>query len=519
MTIDSVKKSNAPQYKKIAILKILLELQKRSKEPLNTFVPHAGQKKIFDCDWRNKKLLVVLGGNRSGKTHVGAIIAAQLALGMFKGQWKPAPLKIWLVALSFDMAEKILWEEKLKSIIPSRLIAKSPSFASNGDKCITFVNGSTIEFKSCEQGVDKFQGASVDYIQFDEEPPAQIYKECVARTVDCGGKILFTMTPTNGFSWSYNELYAASKENDKIKIFNMSTYDNKDNIKADEMVQLEELYSDDEKKMRLYGDFINIGDRNIFEHSVLEKIYDTIDAGLEPFKAEISYDYPIEDQNGGLSIWEQPMHNAHYIVSADTSEGATKLGDPSGFSVFKLEEDGIRQVAEYNRKFSLEEIKPIFLSLLRLYNNAFAIIEKQSAGIMLISYLIAEGYSNIYTQTKMDASYRDGQLVQSYGFYTGAQSKRELISTTIEMIKNGRVKIQSHKLWQQMQFYIEKVTKSGVHKITASNGHDDLVICLMLACEAYKSEQWKYFAPVNKQENIKRIGYGKKTQLQQFASL
>lgn len=542
MRVDTVTKLDVPQYKKIAFVKTLIEMEKRSKEPLRNFKPHKGQEKVFNLNWKDKKIVVMLGGNRSGKTHAGAVIAAKLALGQFENGWKQGPLKIWLVALSFEMAEKILWEEKLKQLIPARLIKKTPSFASNGDKTLTLTNGSTIEFKSCEQGEEKFQGASVDYIHFDEEPPVQIYKECLARTVDCGGKLLFTMTPTKGFSWTHEKLFMASQEDDTIAIFKMSTYDNAENLKGSEIEKLEKLYTDEERKMRLFGDFINLGDRNIFDESILTRAFNTINAGRNPFVCDILYGQLVESSNGGLRVWEEPQKGSYYIASCDASEGASKESDPSVFSVWKINSIqadtgivyGLSQVAEYRQWFGLEEIGPTYLSLMRLFNNAFGIVEKQSYGVAVLSYLVQEGYQNLYVQTKQDGSFKDGMIAQSFGFYTGYQSKHQLIANARDLLTKDvqveenvlrpLIQIQSNELWQEMSFYIEKVSKTGTRKITASTGHDDRVIAMMLALEAFKSEQWKGCMATYERMERKKYelvgGYGKKkTPLQYFTSL
>ena len=43
---------------------------------------------------------------------------------------------------------------------------------------------SRIGFKSCDQGREKFQGSSLDFVWFDEEPPKDIYEECKMRVLD-----------------------------------------------------------------------------------------------------------------------------------------------------------------------------------------------------------------------------------------------------------------------------------------------------------------------------------------------
>ncbi|MFQ9738715.1 MAG: terminase large subunit domain-containing protein [Christensenellaceae bacterium] len=66
---------------------------------------------------------------------------------------------------------------------------------------------SVIGFKSCDQGREKFQGASLDFVWFDEEPPKEIYEECRMRVVDRRGELFGTMTPLKGLTFVYEEIF------------------------------------------------------------------------------------------------------------------------------------------------------------------------------------------------------------------------------------------------------------------------------------------------------------------------
>src|SRR5713226_726189 len=59
---------------------------------------------------------------------------------------------------------------------------------------------STIAFKSYEQGRERWQGATLDRVWFDEEPPYDIYIEGLTRTNATGGLVALTMTPLLGMS-------------------------------------------------------------------------------------------------------------------------------------------------------------------------------------------------------------------------------------------------------------------------------------------------------------------------------
>src|SRR5258708_1115773 len=59
---------------------------------------------------------------------------------------------------------------------------------------------SSLYFKTYEQGATKWQGASLDLIWFDEEPPEDVYAEGLARLGDRGGMAFMTFTPLEGKS-------------------------------------------------------------------------------------------------------------------------------------------------------------------------------------------------------------------------------------------------------------------------------------------------------------------------------
>lgn len=59
---------------------------------------------------------------------------------------------------------------------------------------------STLGLKSYQQGRGSFEGTEKDGVWLDEEPPLDIYTECLIRTMTTGGLILVTFTPLEGMS-------------------------------------------------------------------------------------------------------------------------------------------------------------------------------------------------------------------------------------------------------------------------------------------------------------------------------
>lgn len=59
---------------------------------------------------------------------------------------------------------------------------------------------SQAQFRSYDQGRAKFQGTSRHLVWLDEEPPEDVYDECVMRTMTTKGVVLATFTPLLGLS-------------------------------------------------------------------------------------------------------------------------------------------------------------------------------------------------------------------------------------------------------------------------------------------------------------------------------
>lgn len=59
---------------------------------------------------------------------------------------------------------------------------------------------SALQLKSYDQRREAFQGTAQDFIWLDEEPPEDIYTECLLRTMTTEGLILTTFTPLMGLT-------------------------------------------------------------------------------------------------------------------------------------------------------------------------------------------------------------------------------------------------------------------------------------------------------------------------------
>jgi phage terminase large subunit-like protein len=222
-------------------------------------MPHDKQIEFHSSTARKR---LFLGGNRSGKTVGGATEAVMWLTGKHPYIQTPQPpIRGRCVSVDFiNGVEKIVKPEIARWMPASELSGGGWDKAFNKElRILTLSNGSTLEFMSMDQDVDKFAGTSRHFIWFDEEPPRDVYIECLQRLLDTGGSFWITMTPVDGMSsWIYDDLYLAAKEDTDVKVVEVQMDDNPHINWGDANVLLSGL-TDEELEARKKGKFIQIG--------------------------------------------------------------------------------------------------------------------------------------------------------------------------------------------------------------------------------------------------------------------
>lgn len=243
------------------------------------YVPHEKQ---LEFHTSNSKVRLFIGGNRSGKTVAGATEIVWWATGKHPYLKTPEPpVRCRVIAVDINEGiEQITRPEVARWLPLSELKGSSWEKAySKEQRELTLANGSTVEFMSYEMDVDKFAGTSRHLIWMDEEPPEDIFKENLARTIDVGGRILISMTPLDGLSWTYEGLYLAGKTNPNVKVVEVDMTENP-HLNPAEIQSFLAGLDDDEKKARVHGRYVQMGgryydkyltDRNILDPFVPSK--------------------------------------------------------------------------------------------------------------------------------------------------------------------------------------------------------------------------------------------------------
>ncbi|MBQ2957467.1 MAG: terminase family protein, partial [Clostridia bacterium] len=238
--------------------------RRRREEKLRYYRPHEKQEQFHRCLKKNRW---ALGGNRTGKTEAGAAESVYLARGNHPYRETNGPMDGWVVSLTAEMQRDVA-QKKLMSYIDPEWIRSIRMREGRADDPlggiidyiqIECVHGgvSTIGFKNCAQGREKFQGTSQDFIWFDEEPPEDIYQECLMRTLDNGGLIFGTMTPLKGLTWVYNTIFLNEANDPEVWYITMSWEDNP-HLSEEAVRQMTLALSEEELSARRHGRFVAI---------------------------------------------------------------------------------------------------------------------------------------------------------------------------------------------------------------------------------------------------------------------
>ena len=373
---------------------------------------HQKQMQFYKDKARNRW---IFGGNRTGKTHAGAQEAVWWACCSEhprKKNWdhnKTLSKRLaggtegWVVSLSTqvqrDVAQKKILELLDTEKVTYSCVMQSGTKGSPKRGVIDFITvtrkdgtESRIGFKNCEQGCEKFQGAKLDWVWFDEEPSEDIYEECLMRVMDKKGYVWGTMTPLKGRTWIYDRVYMGSCE--KISLHTMSWEDNP-YLDQKEIERMEKNYSEEALESRKHGRFASGGglvfkeftEKNIAQNVSISLILETavytgisIDPGYTNPTAVLwfaidgdSNIFVIADyKEAGKSV-EQIANDIYYKskqlgvgiknIYIDTAAAARTLGEPRSVAEqFRACGIPVNTQVHKNVNEGLHKVKALFCS-------------------------------------------------------------------------------------------------------------------------------------------------------------
>ena len=193
--------------------------RRQRRNRLADYRPYPKQREFHEAGAIHRERLL-MAANQVGKTLAGGAEAAMHLTGRYPDWWQgrrfDKPTRGWVGSVTGevtrDNAQRMLvgnprdrasWGEgmipgdalgkvSLRSGIPDALDGVLVRHASGG--------WSSLGFKTYEAGRTKWQGETLDFVWFDEEPPMDVYMEGLTRTNASGGCVFITFTPIFGMS-------------------------------------------------------------------------------------------------------------------------------------------------------------------------------------------------------------------------------------------------------------------------------------------------------------------------------
>jgi phage terminase large subunit-like protein len=133
---------------------------------------------------------------------------------------------------------------------------------------LKFKCGSLFQFMTYEQDTKRMGGATLDRIHYDEEPPHSVRNENLMRIMKRGGDEILTMTPLQGFTWTYEDIFEyLEKSGEEVaedvyaapdKAMVMVDIEDNPAISDEQREKTLAEYAPDERRARKTGRFIPI---------------------------------------------------------------------------------------------------------------------------------------------------------------------------------------------------------------------------------------------------------------------
>lgn len=303
---------------------------RRTYQQFFDFRPYAKQREFLLAGAAIPERLLI-AGNQNGKTHVGAYEVACHMTGLYPEWWQgrrfTKPTRGW-IAGETSLVVRDVQQKKLcgepgvdaafgTGMIPKDLFVDKPSLARGITDAydtiqVRHVSGgvSVARFKSYEQGRTKFQGETLDWLWFDEEPPLEIYSEGLTRTAATRGICFMTFTPLQGPT---DVVLRFLDEPSPYRRVITMTIDDAEHISPEERARLIASWPAHEREARARG-VPMLGSGRIFtapEDSILEEPIPT--DRIPPFWWKLwGIDFGIDHPFGAvLILWDKDADVIH----------------------------------------------------------------------------------------------------------------------------------------------------------------------------------------------------------------
>ena len=234
-------------------------------------LPRTSQRRAMETALGPQRIVFVNGGNRAGKTDVGAQWAVAHALGrdhpdvvrwaringLDVSRIPKGPGMVWAVSLTFPDSRRYV-RAKLDKYLPKG--TRKRNWDAENEAEAILPNGGKVVCKAWKQGREGFQGDSIRALWTDEEPGDEsAWNEALMRTVDQNGRSLVTFTPgLKGLTWVYYRY--AEKPPDNVATAHIYGEDNP-YLSPEVLLEVLSGFGEKEQESRRYGRWVQLEGR------------------------------------------------------------------------------------------------------------------------------------------------------------------------------------------------------------------------------------------------------------------
>lgn len=257
--VDSKKLEKLSKEEKLRLYDVIQAKKQAQKKKLNAYTPTPGQLKVLKSE---KPIRLVTAGNGWGKSRTGAeqAVAAAKGYNPWLDKYTKSP-STGIVVLDNPIKVKETWLKELAKATDMSTVTQLKHGKPYVNE-IVFDNGSRILFMFWEQEDMVFESLEMDWVIFDEPPPRRIFIALSRGQRTKGSKpwTLIIGTPLAA-AWLRQEIYEPWErgERDDIECFRGETTENKMNLADGYIEQFSRLLSEEEKQIRLQGQWFDLG--------------------------------------------------------------------------------------------------------------------------------------------------------------------------------------------------------------------------------------------------------------------
>jgi phage terminase large subunit-like protein len=249
-----------------------VKAQRVAENKLAHYRPYPKQAAFHEAGAKYRERLLMCA-NRFGKTTGGAAELAFHLTGDYPEWWNgkcfDRPVRAWAAGVTGETTRDVLQEKLIgppfresewgTGMIPKAAIAGIATSrgipAAIDTVNIRHVSGglSSLQFKSYERGREKWQGAGLEVVYFDEEPDEGIYSEGLTRTNETGGIVYLCFTPLLGMSTVVQRFLSSSSAVHPDRAVVCATIDDAPHFSEADKVRIVASYAPHEREARTKG--------------------------------------------------------------------------------------------------------------------------------------------------------------------------------------------------------------------------------------------------------------------------